>query len=285
VPAAIYRLRLPDGTVRLARGDIETGPAELVASDRSLDAALAGNGAGLADLLTGPGDGPVLARATVLAPVESQEIWAAGVTYLRSRDARMEESEASASVYDRVYEADRPELFFKSPGWRARGPGDPIGIRRDSTWDVPEPEVALVLAGDNAIVGYVIGNDVSSRSIEGENPLYLPQAKFYDGSCALGPAIVLAGSVTPPFRLELEIVREAVTIFTGQSSTDEMRRGFEELARSLGSALSFPVGAILMTGTSIVPPPPFTLLAGDIVRISISGLGVLENVVEAVGSA
>ncbi len=282
MPTAIYRLRLPDGATRLARGDVDTGPAELIVAGRTLDAALATRG-GMAELLVAPGAGPVPVGAALLAPVETQEIWAAGVTYLRSRDARMEESEAAASVYDRVYDAERPEIFFKGPGWRARGPGETIGIRRDSTWDVPEPEVALVIAADLSIVGYTIGNDVSSRSIEGENPLYLPQAKVYDGSCGLGPAIVVADAVTPPFALRLDIARDGATTFSGESSTAEMRRGFVELAQNLGAALTFPVGAILLTGTSIVPPPPFTLRAGDVIRIAIAGLGALENTVEDVG--
>jgi 2-dehydro-3-deoxy-D-arabinonate dehydratase len=218
-----------------------------------------------------------------LAPVESQEIWAAGVTYRRSRDARIEES-VEPSPYDRVYESERPELFHKSPGWRAVGDGAPIGVRADSEWNVPEPELALVLDASMEIVGYTIGNDVSSRTIEGENTLYLPQAKTYDRSCAIGPAIIPASSITPPLGIGMEIVRDEETVYDGNTSTEAIARSFDDLTSHLGRALSFPVGAVLLTGTGIVPDPPFTLLPGDEVRISIDGLGTLANPVVRVGS-
>jgi len=217
--------------------------------------------------------------ARIVAPIATQEVWAAGVTYLRSRDARVEEA-IEATPYDRVYDAERPELFCKSAGWRVRGPGETIAVRGDSTWDVPEPELTLVLDRAARIVGYTIGNDVSSRSIEGENTLYLPQAKTYDGSCAIGPAIVPATQIEPPFTIRMTIERDGDRVYDDSTSTAEMRRSFGELATHLGQALSFPVGAFLLTGTGIVPDPPFTLEAGDVVTIAIDGLGVLTNIVE-----
>ena len=277
---ALFRVRTPDGTLRLARGDAAEGPTALLASGVTLDDLLA-TAADLASAVQVAGD-PVPPGTTVVAPVETQEVWAAGVTYERSREARVEEAIA-ADPYDRVYVADRPELFFKSPGWRVRGPGEPIGIRADSAWNVPEPELALVVASDLSIVGYTIGNDVSSRSIEGENTLYLPQAKLYDGSTVLGPCVVPASSVAPPFDIRLEIVRGDRTVFTGATSTSSIRRPFDELARYLGAALTLPVGAIVLTGTGIVPDADVTLEAGDAVTISIGPLGTLRNVVEVVG--
>jgi len=222
--------------------------------------------------------------ATVMAPVESQEVWAAGVTYLRSREARAEEA-ADATPYDLVYDAQRPELFFKSPGWRVRGPGEQIAVRADSAWNAPEPELALVLDAAMQVVGYAVGNDVSSRSIEGENPLYLPQAKVYDGACALGPCVVPASEAHPPFRISLEVLRAGAVEYRGTTSTDLMKRSFEELAGYLGRALAFPHGAILLTGTALVPDAPFTLRDGDTVRIAIDGLGVLANPVATVGAS
>jgi 2-dehydro-3-deoxy-D-arabinonate dehydratase len=279
---ALFRVRLPGGRVGIALGDSETGPVALLASDVTFDDALAA-GTDLASLFERP-TSAVPDGAVVVAPVESQEVWAAGVSYERSRAARIEEA-VSRDPYDLVYRAERPELFFKAPGWRVRGPGEPVAVRADSTWNVPEPELALVLASDLSIVGYTIANDVSSRSIEGRNTLYLPQAKVYDGACALGPCIVPATAAEPPFEIELEIRRDGATIFAGSTSTASMRRSPDELARYLGSALTFPVGAILLTGTGVVPEADVTLLEGDLVRIQIGPLGVLENVVEVVGSA
>jgi len=231
-----------------------------------------------------PGDSHSLSEVTMLAPVERQEVWAAGVTYLRSKKARMEESNFSATAYDRVYEADRPELFFKSMPEKVAGPGEEIGIRKDGKWNVPEPELALVLNSKGRIVGYTIGNDMSSRDIEGENLLYLPQAKIYKHSCALGPVIV-AGVTEDEARtwtIRLEIRRNGEPVFEGTTSVNNIRRKFQDLADYLFRSQEFPNGAILLTGTGIVPPDAFTLAAGDEVKIEISGIGVLENRVAVV---
>ena len=220
------------------------------------------------------------ASGALLAPVEDvQEIWAAGVTYLRSREARMAESE-TADVYARVYSAERVEVFFKSNGWRAAGHGGRVRVRRDSAWNVPEPELTLVLNHTGRIVGYTAGNDVSSRSIEGENPLYLPQAKIYDGSCALGPGIVVAGpDAMRDLPLRLTVMRSGATNFTGEIRTSQLKRSLEEIAKWLFAELDFPDGAFLMTGTGLVPPDEFSLAPGDTVRIAVGDL-VLENQVE-----
>lgn len=219
---------------------------------------------------------------TPVAPIGSQEVWAAGVTYERSREARTAESK-HADPYTRVYDAERPELFFKATPNRVRGPGEPIAIRSDSGWDVPEPELALVLNARLETVGYTIGNDVSSRAIEGENPLYLPQAKIYDGCCALGPYVVPAWEFDPAGRqIELEIRRGGELVFRGETSTDRFHRKLDELPHWLGRANSFPVGVILLTGTGIVPPDDFTLSAGDAVSVRIEGLGELTNLVEVI---
>ncbi len=212
-----------------------------------------------------------------LAPVEpDQEVWGSGVTYLRSREARKAES-TQADVYQRVYDAPRPEIFFKSLGWRVVPSGEPVRIRKDTTWNVPEPELTLVINAFGEIVGYTIGNDMSSRDIEGENPLYLPQAKTYNGSCALGPGILLCSAEEMQgLTIEMQIERGGKTVFTGDTSTDNMKRTFPELAEFLYRELSFPGGALLMTGTGIVPPDDFTLAEGDVIRISIGG-HTLEN--------
>jgi 2-dehydro-3-deoxy-D-arabinonate dehydratase len=213
----------------------------------------------------------------LLAPIENEhEVWASGVTYKRSREARTQESTVK-DVYERVYAATRPELFFKAPGHRVIGPGMQIRIRRDSEWNVPEPELTLVLNRSLEVIGYAAGNDVSSRDIEGENPLYLPQAKVYDGSCALGPAIFLsteAALADVPIRLS--IVRAGKLVFEGETRSSEMKRSLGELASYLGRELSFPQGAFLMTGTGIVPPDGFSLVPGDVVRIEVFE-AVLEN--------
>jgi len=223
-------------------------------------------------------DGETVPAAGVrlLAPADGRtEVWAAGVTYERSRTARMAESEQSADVYDRVYAAERPELFFKSAAWRVSGPGAPIAIRADSGIDVPEPELAVVLNAAGAIVGYTICNDMSSRSIEGENPLYLPQAKTYAGSCAVGPWIAPAWEVPDPYALtiELTISRGGEAAWAGTASTSALHRRIDELAGWLFRENEFPAGVILSTGTSLVPELPFTLRAGDAVRVTISGIG------------
>ncbi len=218
------------------------------------------------------------------APVEQQEIWAAGVTYLRSKAARMEESEFSATAYDRVYAAERPELFFKSLGEKVAAHAERVGIRSDALWSVPEPELALVLNSRGMIAGYTIGNDMSSRDIEGENLLYLPQAKVYDRSCALGPWIYIGASETAArgWQIRLAIERNGQKVFTGGTSAGQIKRSFTELADFLFRCQQFPHGAVLLTGTGVVPPDSFTLQAGDTVEIEISGIGTLRNPTVAV---
>ncbi|WP_328473412.1 fumarylacetoacetate hydrolase family protein [Actinoplanes sp. NBC_00393] len=219
----------------------------------------------------------------VLAPVDRQEVWAAGVTYLRSRDGRKEES-GHGSLYDQVYDSDRPELFFKSSPWRVVADRDAVGIRADSGWDVPEAEVGLVLNAAGEVFGYTLGNDMSSRSIEGENPLYLPQAKIYDRSCALGPAIVPSWAVGQgPFEIGLRVLRAGRAAYAATTSTAAMARGFEDLAGWLFRALSFPAGVILLTGTGVVPGAGFTLRPGDTIEITSAALGTLTNPVVAIG--
>jgi len=214
------------------------------------------------------------------APIEGQEVWAAGVTYQRSREARAEES-VDADPYDRVYTAARPELFFKATPNRVRGPGQKVTIRADSSWDVPEPELAVACNSRGEVIGYTIGNDVSSRSIEGENPLYLPQAKVYDGSCSLGPAIALAWEFDPANKtIGLEIRRDGAVLFESETSTAALRRSIPELVEYLYRHQHFKSGCILLTGTGIVPPREFTLEPGDEVTIRIDGIGVLRNEVE-----
>jgi 2-dehydro-3-deoxy-D-arabinonate dehydratase len=220
---------------------------------------------------------PIEPDLAILPPIDQQEVWASGVTYLRSKVARMDESRQSADIYDRVYEAERPELFFKSMPSRVAGPLMPIRIRRDSTWNVPEPELVLVISSRGSVVGTTIGNDMSSRSIEGDNPLYLPQAKIYEGSCAIGPSIDLMESPASGRTIQLTIERDARVAFNGEISTSKMRRSPAELARWLFMELQFPAGVFLFTGTGIVPPNDFTLKEGDIVKISIEGIGTLEN--------
>lgn len=221
---------------------------------------------------------------SIRPPIGSQEVWAAGVTYRRSEEARMEES-VTADVYARVYRAPRPELFFKAPAWRVIGPGSPVGIRVDSTWDVPEPELALFVAPDGAVRGFTCGNDMSSRSIEGENPLYLPQAKVYDRSCALGPLFVPHwGTDIASADVQLTIIRAGQRVFEGSTRVAEIVRPFEELAAYLTRAYTLPSGAWLLTGTGVVPASDFTLRAGDEVAVVITGLGALRNPVSEVGS-
>ena len=217
-----------------------------------------------------------------LPPIGSQEVWAAGVTYFRSRTARMEESEDSGGdrFYDLVYEAERPELFFKATAPRVRGHQEKIRVRADSTWDVPEPELTLAINADGEVFGATIGNDVSSRSIEGENPLYLPQAKVYRGSCAIGPALTVGANLQPSVKIHSQIVRGGDQVFEGESDLGQIKRGFDELAGFLFRENEFPLGAYLMTGTGIVPGSDFSLQSGDVVNISIDGLGTLSNEVE-----
>jgi 2-dehydro-3-deoxy-D-arabinonate dehydratase len=280
---ALWRISTHAGP-RLARGGVGQGPQELLPQEVSIDELLAGPPEALAAALsTGTGE-PVPSDWTLLAPLGTQEIWAAGVTYRRSRDARMEEA-TDPDHYDLVYDAERPELFFKASAVRARGPSDAIGIRADSTWDVPEAELGLVIDAGARIVGYVVGNDVSSRSIEGENPLYLPQAKSYTGSCAIGPCLVPIEEA-PPFgdlRIELEIRRNGDMVYEDQVPISQMHRDPEDLVDWLFRAMEFPVGVVLLTGTALVPPSRFTLAAKDEVTVTIAGVGRLSNPVEVVG--
>lgn len=225
-----------------------------------------------------------LDSVVLLPPVDQQEVWAAGVTYFRSKTARMEESNFSATAYDKVYEAPRPELFFKSLPEKVVGPGAPVGIRKDASWNVPEPELALIINAAGSIVGFTIGNDMSSRDIEGENLLYLPQAKIYDKSCALGPWILLGPSEADArkWAIRIDIQRNGEKVFSVASSVNQIRRSFGELASYLCRSQNFPHGAVLLTGTGIVPDDDFTLQSGDIITISISGIGSLTNTVQLV---
>lgn len=268
------------GQVRVAR--VENGqlfPLQLE-SLPSLSAILA-TADPIATLDSLTAEEPVLIDESVrwLPPIDDQEVWAAGVTYKRSQTARMEESEAAASCYDQVYEADRPELFFKATPHRVGGHRQPLRIREDATWNVPEPEVTLVLNPELKIIGLTIGNDMSSRDIEGENPLYLPQAKCYDQCAGLGPWIWLFEKMPPPNEIgvHLQIDRSGEIVFDQKTSAGEMARSFEDLVGWLGRDNTFPHGAFLMTGTGIVPTSDFTLNAGDIVNITIQGIGTLSN--------
>ncbi|MFQ5731068.1 MAG: fumarylacetoacetate hydrolase family protein [Planctomycetaceae bacterium] len=234
----------------------------------------------LAEYLVDREASPVpLKEVKLRAPVDRQEIWAAGVTYKRSQAARMEESESAASHYDKVYSADRPELFFKSQPDRVSGPGEPVRVRRDSNWSVPEPEFTLVISPAGKIVGYTIGNDMSARDIEGENPLYLPQAKVYNQCCAVGPCILLADGPLdlPATEITLTIEREGTTAFHGQTDLGQFHRTFDDLAGWLFREYDFPDGAMLLTGTGIVPPDEFALQDGDTVHIEVTGIGSLTN--------
>jgi len=246
------------------------------------------------DLVAAPGLGPRLraalaggsslasppAESDCLAPIGAQEVWAAGVTYYRSRDARIEESKEAGGgdFYARVYEAERPELFFKATAFRVRGPGQPLRIRRDARWSVPEPELALIVSAAGTVEGFTVGNDMSSRDIEGENPLYLPQAKVYDGCCGLGPSVLVAeGAVFVERDISLDIRRAEATVFEAKTSLSRLKRRPEELVAWLYRESSFPHGCVLLTGTGIVPPNDFTLEPGDEVRITIDGIGTLRN--------
>jgi 2-dehydro-3-deoxy-D-arabinonate dehydratase len=274
------------------RADAESLPKlGLVVESRVIDLAAAGGPATMSEALqvdaatlrqrldaAAATDGVALESVNLAAPIDRQEVWAAGVTYLRSRDARMEES-TQKDVYDLVYGASRPELFFKATPNRVSGPGEVVAIRGDSTWDVPEPELALVINTAGETVGYTIGNDVSSRSIEGENPLYLPQAKVYRQCASLGPLIVLAWEIDSLDALPilLKITRGAAVHFQGETSTAQIHRPFSELVSYLRACNDFPDGVVLMTGTGIIPPNEFTLEEGDVVEITIAGIGTLRN--------
>ncbi|RWY53711.1 fumarylacetoacetate hydrolase family protein [Mucilaginibacter gilvus] len=223
-----------------------------------------------------------LSAENILPPIGQQEVWAAGVTYLKSRDARMEESQSSggASLYDKVYDAERPELFFKATAARVSGHLGEVYIRKDSTWDVPEPELALFVNNNGNIQGYTIGNDMSSRSIEGENALYLPQAKIYEKSAALGPCLYVSEApIDKESAIKLKITRDEVEAFSDETTVSRIKRSFTELTGYLYSELDFPNGCFLMTGTCLVPPPTFTLQVGDVVEMSIDSIGTMVNTI------
>ena len=262
--------------------EADGGVAELTAAEvPSLGELLrsADPNARVRDALRAPRPRHAPGTVVLLPPVDEQEVWAAGVTYLRSKAARMEESEFSASAYDRVYDAPRPELFFKALPSKVVGPGDAVGVRRDSRWTVPEPELALVINPAGQVAGYTIGNDLSARDIEGENLLYLPQAKTYERSCALGPWIVLGAdeATARGWTIGVRIRRDGAEVFRGQTEVGRIKRRFAELAEWLFRSQSFPSGAVLLTGTGVVPPDGFSLQPGDEVEIEVSGIGRLTN--------
>jgi 2-dehydro-3-deoxy-D-arabinonate dehydratase len=280
----LCKVQLTSGEVR--GGILSKGQVHLFKPGRSLSDALhADHPAGAAqDLLDAKAAVP-LDDVTLLAPVDRQEVWAAGVTYKRSREARERESVGAARFYDLVYTAARPELFFKALPERVVGPGGKVRVRRDSRWSVPEPEVTLVITPQLKLAGYTIGNDMSARDIEGDNPLYLPQAKVYDHSCAIGPVITLAEYLPPleQVAIRLLIERGGATAFDGTTSLSAMARPFADLIDWLGRENTFPHGALLLTGTGIVPPDDFTLAPGDRVNIDVTGIGRLTNLVEVRG--
>ncbi|MFL6448752.1 MAG: fumarylacetoacetate hydrolase family protein [Bryobacteraceae bacterium] len=260
--SAWYRLQRSDWTVLTSRDDLPWYLRSLVEKFKP----------------TEPPD-----PKTILPPIENAEVWAAGVTYYRSRTARMEEAEAAGggTFYDRVYEAPRPELFMKATPHRVVGPGAAVHIRSDSKWNVPEPELALVVTPGGKLVGYTIGNDMSSRDIEGENPLYLPQAKVYLRSCALGPCILVSEEPLPPeTQISIQVLRGGDVAFSGETPLSQLKRSLSSLIEYLYLDNSFPAGAILLTGTGIVPPDSFTLAPADEIRITIDGIGTLVNSVD-----
>jgi 2-dehydro-3-deoxy-D-arabinonate dehydratase len=280
---ALWRVETGDGP-RLAAGPVEEGPQQFLPAGVRLDDLLARGGT-LGDALSAATGDAVPAGARVLCPLDGQEVWASGVTFERSREARNEEAGrevGSVDFYDRVYDAERPELFAKASPGRSRGPGEPVAIRADSGWDVPEPELGLVVDAGGTIVAYTVGNDMSSRSIEAENPLYLPQAKVYTGSCAVGPCLVPVADVAPPAELEIRLLieRGGEELYADQVSVSTMHRQLDELVDWLFRGQDFPVGVVLLTGTSIVPPLEFTLQDGDVVTIEIPGVGRLRNPVQ-----
>ncbi len=278
----LAKYRLPNGNVaigqldddRMLPLDLSGGHfhslADILETENPLD---------VAEFLVDRSKAIPVSGVTLLAPIDQQEVWAAGVTYRRSQAARMEESETAASCYDRVYSSPRPELFFKATPHRVSGPNEPVRIRADSKWTVPEPEIALVLSSHLTLSGFTIGNDVTSRDIEGQNPLYLPQAKIYDGCCGLGPCVTLAGKMPPHDTIEIRMIvrREGTAVFEGQTSVAQMARPLGDLIGWIGRDNSFPKGAILLTGTGIVPDDDFALQPGDVIGISIDGIGTLIN--------
>lgn len=260
--------------LRSSTGDAAAAMARLVATAEARPAAC---------LLTEISTAPDPSRRHLLAPVDRQEVWAAGVTYERSRAARQEEALDGGDIYARVYQAERPELFFKAYAEKVVGPGAPVGIRRDASWSVPEPELALVLNPALEVMGFTAGNDLSSRDIEGANPLYLPQAKIYTASCALGPYIHLGAlQAWPDLTISVHILRGGRVVFAGQTHTRQLRRSLTNLTHYLGRSNVFPHGVVLLTGTGIVPPAEFSLAEGDQVTIEIEALGQLSNPVRVV---
>jgi 2-dehydro-3-deoxy-D-arabinonate dehydratase len=278
----ILRFRDPAGVVRVGVRDdegVHECDGQTVAS---LVAADPGARRSVLERAVREGTRWVHDEVTTLAPIDGRmEVWACGVTYVRSRDARMAESPRTPDIYDRVYDADRPEIFFKSTAWRVVGPRGTVTIRRDSRISVPEPELAVILDPEGRVVGLAICNDMSSRDIEGDNPLYLPQAKVWLGACALGPGIVLLEDVDDPFDLDIamSVRRDGNVVFEGSSSSSQLGRGFEELSRWAYAEDIHPEGMVLSTGTGIVPPLSFTLQSGDVIEMGIAGIGTLTNTV------
>ena len=264
--------------IGLAKGDdalIDLSPSGIESITALLESGDAAKRlAGLGELPETP-----LAAVTLLSPIEVQEVWAAGVTYLRSKDARMEESDFSATAYDRVYDAPRPELFFKSLPEKVVACGEPVGIRADAQWSVPEPELVLMMNSRGDIAGYAVGNDMSSRDIEGENLLYLPQAKVYHRSCAVGPWVRVGATEAEAreWDISMQIGRDGKTVFEGSVSVHQIKRSFDELRDFMFQSQVFPFGCALLTGTGLVPDDDFTLEEGDTIRIEISGIGSLHN--------
>lgn len=280
----VAKVQLPGGDIRLAIVEdqqVRLLDLEQVENCRNLsDLIYSADPLGLARFLVDRQADPLsIGTIKFLAPIDRQEVWAAGVTYKRSQVARMEESKSGASHYDKVYTAPRPELFFKATPNRVAGPGQPLRIRQDTIWSVPEPEFALVVSPALKLVGYTVGNDMSARDIEGENPLYLPQAKLYKDCCGLGPVILLPEGPLDrgQTKIGIEISRSGKVVFEGQTDLNQMARTFEDLISWLGKDNIFPNGAFLLTGTGIVPPDEFSLQAGDSVSITINGIGTLTN--------
>ena len=280
----LCRFKTAEGAVRIGRLQEGETVADLTAAGFESLTALLEDTEALAQAEAAEAPSVPMAEVSLLTPVERQEVWAAGVTYLRSKKARMEESDFSANAYDQVYDAPRPEIFFKSLPEKVVHPGEPVGIRADATWNVPEPELTLVVNSRKELVGVSIGNDMSSRDIEGENLLYLPQAKMYERACAIGPCIVTGAdeATIRQWTIGVEIIRGGETVFSGETSINNIKRTFDELLDYLGRSQSFPHGAMLLTGTGVVPGDEFTLAAEDRIRITVSGIGTLENPVAIV---
>ena len=281
----LAKLRLADGSNRVAvvEDDGQFRLLDLTQVDHArslMDVLNSPDPIGLARFLT-DSKAPLLdpRLVTVVAPIDRQEVWAAGVTYKRSQVARMQESETGASHYDRVYTAPRPEIFFKATANRVSGPGEPLRVRSDSNWSVPEPELALVISPARKLVGFTVGNDMSARDIEGENPLYLPQAKVYNGCCGLGPFVLIPEKPIdrPATKIRLSIERQGTVVFTGETDLSQMKREFDELVDWLTRENDLVTGAFLLTGTGIVPPDNFTLVNCDVSSIEITGIGTLTN--------